>query len=425
MLLCVALVACADDDSGRRFANEPPPTADANATATISGGVQVTPTPMTSTASPVAVPQILAASGGVSAIVVQIGGELVAASPPWTNPRIFWSAAKDRLLAYAATPNADSVALVLAPEKTDARIDLILLGPDGKPIRRVEQLGRFVATPSNSKSPAGEYSLSWSPDGGQVLVGLATGGILAVPRTGDPQVLVGLERAPAPGQVSWSPRGNAIAFISPAAPKRAGGLYVAPTGAVPLDPVPVVPPSTGGRSTVSRFAWSPDGSTLYYTVASTTGDPSFGGDLFRVPAAGGAPTLVATASRAGPVSAITNFAISPGGAGVAYVITVPADNGQPTDSLWLQPIGTNEAVRLPLAPGERVTGRWWTTDGLIWSASPTGYTAELILYRAKDGETPGVVYRGPVASVTPVAAPKASPEVSPAASPVAGSPIAD
>jgi dipeptidyl aminopeptidase/acylaminoacyl peptidase len=425
MLLCVVLVACSDDDSGRRFANEPPPTADANSTATISGGVQVTPTPTTSTASPVAVPQLLAASGGVSAIVVQIGDELVAASPPWTNPRIVWSAAKERLLAYTATPNADSVALVLAPDESATRIDLVLLGADGKPIRRIDQLGRFVATPSNSDVPAGEYRLSWSPDGSQVLAGLATGGILAVPRTGEPQVLVGPARAPAPGQVSWSPRGNAIAFISPAAPKLAGGLYVAPTGAVPLDPVPVVPPSAGGRSTVSRFAWSPDGATLYYTVASTTGDPSFGGDLFRVPAAGGTPTLVATASRAGPVSAITNFAISPDGAGAAYVITVPADNGQPTDSLWLQPIGTNEAVRLPLAPRERVTGLWWTTDGLIWSASPAEDAAELILYRANDGEAPGVVYRGSVASGTPVAAAKSSPEASPAASPVAGSPAAD
>jgi dipeptidyl aminopeptidase/acylaminoacyl peptidase len=417
-LLCVILVACAEDDADRRFANEPLPTEDLAATSTASGGVQVTFTPTVSSASPVPVAQILAVPGGASTIVLRSGDDIISFSPPWTEPRTIWSSSGDQILAFAATPAGNLIAVLIAPADSSDRVDLILLDEDSTVIRTIENLGATITSPPAPESPAGVHSLSWSPDGTEVMVGLATGGILAVPLTGDPRVMVGPARAGAPGQVSWSPSGNAIAYISPAAPKLAGGLYVAPTGALPLDPVPIVPPSSGGRSTISRFAWSPNGATLYYTNASTTGDPTFGGDLFQIPAAGGTATLVATASRVGPVSAITNFALSPDGAGTAYVVTVPADDGTSIDSLWLQPIGTTETIGLPVGSGERVTSLTWTTDGLIWSTTSAGDAEEPILYRAKAGETPGIVYGGPAA--TPVASPVASPPASPeAASPVA------
>jgi hypothetical protein len=414
-------MACVDDDTGRRFANEPMPTADAGATATASGGVQVTPTSVLPVASPVSVDQLLAAPGGVSTIVVQVGDDLIAIGPPWTQPRTIWSGPEDSVLAYGAAPAGDLVALLLAAGQQSERVDLVLIAGDGTPVRQVEDLGRSVPESTLPGAAEGISSLGWAPDGSQVLVGLATGGILTVPRTGDPEVLVGPGRAAAPGQVAWSPRGDAIAYIAPASPGAAGGLYVAPTGAVPLDPVPALPPSAGGRSTVSRFAWSPDGEMLYYTLASTTGDPTFGGDLFQIPSAGGTPKLVAGASRVGPVSAITNFAISPDGAGVAYVVTVPGDDGRPNESLWLQPIAGGEAVRLPLGTGERAGGLWWTTDGLIWSALSATGDAELILYRAAPGEAPGLVY--PAAPATPVASPAATPVASPESSPIA-SPVA-
>jgi hypothetical protein len=419
-LLCVVLVACTEDDTDRRFANEPLPTEDPSVTATASSGVQVTFTPTVSSASPVPIAQILAAPGGDSAIVLQFGDDIITFSPPWTEPRTIWSSSGDQILAYHATPTGNLVAVLVAPDESSDRVDLILLHGDGTVIRSIEDLGSVISSPPDPQSPKGTYNLSWSPDGTQVMVGLATGGILTVPQSGDPRVMIGAARAGAPGQVSWSPSGNAIAYISPAAPKRTGGLYVAPTGALPLDPVPVVPPSSGGRSTISRFAWSPDGATLYYTNASTTGDPTFGGDLFRVPAAGGTATLLATASRVGPVSAITNFAVSPDDAGVAYVVTIPGDDGRPIDSLWLQPFGDTETIDLPVGPGERVTSLAWTTDGLIWSTAPGGDSDQLILYRAKAAETPGIVYGGPARPASPIVSPIASLPASPeAVSPVA------
>ena len=237
---------------------------------------------------------------------------------------------------------------------------------------------------------------------------------MSVPLDGEPQLLIEATRASAPGQVSWSPRGDAIAYVQPAPPNAAAGLYVAPTGAVPLDPVPVVSPSSDGRRTVSTFAWTPDGSALLYTMASTTGDPLLGGDLFQVPAAGGAPKLVAGASRVAQVAAVTRFALSPDGAGVAYVITAPDDNGKPSDSLWLQPLNGSETTRLSVGNGERVTGIWWTNDGLVWETSPsTGEDGTLTLYRARAGETPGIVYDGPATPATPQASSFASPAATP------------
>ncbi|MEA2594407.1 MAG: TolB protein [Thermomicrobiales bacterium] len=417
-LLCVVLAACADDGAGPRFANEPPSTEDAVLTATTPRETPPTATPNLPDASPVPLAQLLAAPGGVSKIVLQVGDDLIAISPPWSQPRPIWSGSNDRLVAFGASPTGDAVALLIAGGDGEDRIDLVLISPDGAQMRRVENLERITGGAATSRAPDGASSLSWSPDGTQVLASLATGGILTIPRSGDPQLLIGPSRAAAPGDVAWSPRGDAIAYIDPAVPDAAGGLYVAQTGAVPLDPVPVIPPAADRRRTVSRVAWTLDGEALLYTVASTAGDPTFGGDLFRISAAGGTPRLVAGASRVGPVSAITNFAPSPDGTGVAYVVTMPDESGNPTDSLWLQPIGSNETERLPLGAGERVTGLWWTVDGLLWSAAPTGNgDAELILYRAKAGESPGVVYRGPAAPATP--------EASQDASPVAASPAAD
>jgi dipeptidyl aminopeptidase/acylaminoacyl peptidase len=423
LFVCVALVSCSNEDTGPSFANQPTPEGGVEVTPTVVARVSATETPSVATGSPVPVSQLLAAPGGVSTIFMQVGDDLIAVGPPWSQPRLVWSGSHGRILAFDASPRSGVIALLVAPGKPKDRIDLVIIGPDGSEVREVKDLGSLTA--ANGRTPSGAYGLRWSPDGSQVLASLATGGILEIPRSGNPRVLVSPARATAPGQIGWSPRGNAIAFVDPVSPKSAGGLYVASLGAIPLDPVPVVAPSADGRRTVARAAWTPDGKALLYTIASTTGDPTFGGDLFEIPATGGTPMLVAGASRVGPVSAITNFAVSPDGQGVAYVVTVPDESGNSVDSLWLQSVDGGEAFRLPVGNGERVTNLWWTADGLIWSVASASDNAELILYRAASGEMPAVVYRGPAIAASPVAAPAATPIASPQASPASGSPVAE
>lgn len=422
VVLCLTLVACAEGDTGHRFANEPTPTGGADLTSTIRSVPLASETPSAPLGSPVPLARLLGSPGGLSTIVVQVGADLVAISPPWTQPRPIWSGARGRVLAFDLAPGAGLVAILVAPGKPADRVDLVVVDLNGEQVRDIANLQQL--TGGTTKDAKGSYSLRWSPDGSQVLAGFGTGGILGIPRDGNPRLLVSPARAAAPGQLSWSPHGDAVAFVNPVSPKSAGGLYVARAGAVPLDPVALIPPSADGRRTVSRASWSPDGVSLLFTLASTVGDPTFGGDLFEVPAAGGAPRLVATASRVGPVSAITDFVVSPDGRGVAYVVTVPDDKGNPVDSLLLQPIGGAETLRLSVGNGERVAAIWWTTDGLIWRVSPASGDAKLVLYRARSGEAPALVFSGPVPAATPIASPVATTAASPIPSPGAGSPVA-
>jgi dipeptidyl aminopeptidase/acylaminoacyl peptidase len=310
--------------------------------------------------------------------------------------------------------------------QSEGELTLEIVDTTGSVLREVSNVGKVVSAETPSVENIGR--LSWSPDGSQVVVAPPSGGLLAVPRTGDPVEMVDPSRLPDPGTVVWSPRGDAIAFVAPVSPGTAGALYVATTAALPLDPIVVVPASINGRRTIDRVSWRPDGGALYYTVASTTNDPTFGGDLFEVSSGGGAPTLIATASRVGPVSAITNFAISADGNGVAYVVTVPQDDGGFTDSLWVQPIGVSEFLALRVPNDERVNDLWWTSGGLIWRSNPVEETAsaDTTISQAAPGGEPGIVYNGPAAGSdesTPVpvddAAPhtEASPEALPQPSP--------
>jgi dipeptidyl aminopeptidase/acylaminoacyl peptidase len=400
----------------------------------------------------VSISDVLASVGGTQAIYYRSGEDVVAFLAPWTQPHIVWSGQNGRIVAFSANARGDLVALLVSGKAgaTEEGLSLVIVDASGSIIQRVANLGQI---PNKNDITDGSGRLTWSPDGRQVVVAPPSGGLIAVPQSGDPVTLISSSRLPDPGSVVWSPRGDALAFVAPATHGQAGALYVATTAALPLDPIAVVPASLNGRRTISSVAWRPDGEALYYTVASTTNDPTFGGDLFEIPAGGGAPKLVATASRVGPVSAITDFAISPDGRGVAYVVTVPRDDGGFTDSLWLQPTDGGEVVALPVPADERVTGLWWTADGFAWLTRPAGETDrdEITLSRVASGTKTEIIYQGPATGTseatpepgdegTPVAesspepldtpepdqppeTPIASPVASPIASPSAGTPV--
>lgn len=422
-LCCVLLIGCADSDTERRFANDPTLTEEAAATATDPPFDVAPVTPTSSNASPVAIDDILRKSGGTSTVYFQVGDRLNAISAPWNEPRWVWSAENERLLGFEPSPSTDEVAVLIASSDDLETVKLLLLTARGDVVKQVKELGKNDFGPDGtSQDTIGR--LTWSPDGSQLVVALPGTGLIAVPRDGEPVLLVESTRFDAAGLVTWSPTGHAIAFVSPTTPGQSGALYVATTGTLPLDPIAIVPVSGNNRRTIDRVAWRPDGEALFYTVASTTDDPTFGGDLFSVPATGGSPLLIAGASRVGPVSAITNFALSPDGAGVAFVVTVPRDDGGFTDSLWLQPVGSRDVLSLPIPASERVMSLWWTTDGLLWQSfatddpDPTSVTFSL----ARPTGEAGVVYVGPPAvtkDATPVG--ESSPEAE--SSSQAGTPV--
>ena len=114
---------------------------------------------------------------------------------------------------------------------------------------------------------------------------------------------------------------------------------------------------------------------------------------------------------------------------MSYVVTVPDDNGELTDTLWLQSIGGAQYQRLPVPDQGRVTGLWWTADGLLWQSGTLDQSdGAVTVSRLTEGFEPEIVYAGslfpvvtatpeasPVAIGSPVASPVASPEASPAA----------
>jgi hypothetical protein len=434
---CVLLVACADSDSERRFANDPTLTQEAVPTAT-DQPIDVAPeTPTSILASPVSITDVLASPGGSQVIYYQSGDRIVALAPPWSQPTTVWTAENARIVSFSATANGDLVAILVLSDKSQGQLSLEIVDRSGNVVQEVSNVGTIDTDDAEADDNIGR--LSWSPDGNQVVVAPPSGGLIAVPRTGDPVELVDPSRLTDPGTVVWSPKGDAIAFVAPVSPGTAGALYVATTAALPLDPIAVVPASINGRRTIDRVSWRPDGEALYYTVSSTTNDPTFGGDLFEVSSGGGAPTLIATASRVGPVSAITDFAISPDGNGVAYVVTVPRDDGGFTDSLWLHPIGESEFLALPVPRDERVNGLWWSSEGLIWESRPVDETAtgDITIVQAAPGGDPVIVYRGPatgsgaatpepIADGTPIAesSPEAQTQPLPSPSPALATSVA-
>jgi hypothetical protein len=245
--------------------------------------------------------------------------------------------------------------------------------------------------------------------------------VYEVPLSGSPRVLISPSRISAPSHVSWSPRGDAIAFINPGTFGTSGAVYVAQLGAVPLDPVIVVPASADKRRTIPLIAWSPDASSIFYSMASSTGDITLGGDLFRIPAAGGVPSLVAGSARGGPVAAIRTFRISPTGSAIAYVVAGTNGEGSLSESLWVEAVDGKDATRLEVPAGENVLAVRWTADGLFWATVPVGADqSSITLFHANPDATSSQIYKGPsIQSATPEASPAATPVASPIASPSA------
>jgi dipeptidyl aminopeptidase/acylaminoacyl peptidase len=262
--------------------------------------------------------------------------------------------------------------------------------------------------------------------GDHLLVSFAPGGLLSVPLSGAPTPLIDAAQAAAPADAVWSPTGDAIAFLDPAVDGARTGLYVAPTGATPLDPVPVVTSSQNRPRSVSGFAWLPDGSGLLFAEADIDNRVATGGDLFQISPSGENPRLVAGAGAAAPVARIARFAPSPAGGAVAYTVVAPGPDGPSFHSLWVQQLGTGARYRLPVPDREAVTDLWWTAEGLVWrtvaigdAAADSTYAAgPFALYRADSSAPPERLAEvDPVPAASPVASPAASPKSLPVASP--------
>ena len=428
-LLLGVLAACADDDSGRRFANEPPPTLETVAEASPTRMPRPTSTPATPLASPIPVEELLTNRGGSQPIALAVDQSVYLFASNQSQPERIWQG-DGELLDIALAPDGERVAILVQEE---SGLSLLVLATGGEELARFDGLDR-LASSSGSPVPsaAGAGGIAWSPASDAVMVALPTGGVALVSLgEAEPQLVIGPNRAPAPSEIVWSPDGRSIAYLDSDGSGSAAGIVVASVGAAPFDPVQILPADPSGRQTVRDLAWLPDNKTLLYSTGSTRGDLSAGGDLFAISTHGGSPRLVAASARVAPVSAIGHFAPSPDGQVVAYTVVAPSDDGQPTTTFWVQQIDGEAMLNIPVPAAADISGLWWTPAGLVIRADPRQSLSEdqepggFALLLAEPGGNVITLYDSAAPAGTPVASPAASPVASPSASPAAASPAAE
>jgi hypothetical protein len=416
LLILVVLSACADEDSDRRFANDPLPTEDFSAGPTAPPESNQ-PTSTEPPVSPVAAEKLLSSTGKASALFVHSGSTVYRAPIDGTAPMRAFDAGTGTIETVATSVDGAKFAVITVDSA--GQIVLSAHSADGSDLYTAD-LGDFSAG-SPAPDDRGTFSLAWSPDGGRLLVGLAAGGILDVDQSGAIRTLLSASAAPSPRAVAWSPSGSAIAFVDAGPEGDATGLYVGSTDVLPIDPVAIVRPIAGQSRQIVAIAWPVGDAGILYSERSPGGDLSVGGDLFAISPAGGAPELVASARAVAQVAAVDKFVASSDGVAVAYSVVTPGEDGNLVEDLLVKQIDGPTIVDLAVETAS-VESMAWTTVGLAWASSGTSSEAAsgMTLERAApDGavETISAPSIPGTPGPSPVAAPIASPVGSSVASP--------
>lgn len=368
LIALVTLSACGkSEEEARRFANEPPPTF-APSTATVSATSTVAPP----TVPPVSSPGVLLATRGApKRLFFAADNALWTVGADGADPhRLFAPDSKEgeiRGVAQAPGVAGSQVAVLLITTKDKREsASIVLFDAEGKELRRVKDVQSVLGKDAAKKARAD--ALTWAPQGNQILLTFASGGIVNVPVDGDPVLLVPPDAASDPAGAAWSPAGDAVAFLAATEDGNARRLIVAPVGQDGPDPASFTTVN-GASESVGQFSWLPDGSGLLYAVSGEDGG-TMDGDLFQVSPDGSNRQLVASAGRAAPIAQIASFAVSPDGQSLAYTVAIPDSDGEHMlfHSLWIRSLDGHDTVAVPVPTGEFVTRLWWTSDGLIWES---------------------------------------------------------
>ncbi len=362
----------------------------------------------------------MALGGGPDTLLTNRGREVILFPLDGGQPRRIWRA-RGTILALSLSPDGQQIAVLVEEQAGPA---IVVLDRTGKVVAQYEELDQAVAPKMASPEPgsAGPGSIAWSPDGKTLLAALPAGGIVQVATTSSkPVVLVGRGRAKASAAITWSPDGKAIAYLDPAGEGMAAGIAIAAYGKPPLDPVVVLPPDPSARQTIRDVTWSADGDWLFYLTGPVNRDLSLGGDVFALPARGGAPRLLAASGWVAPVAAIDRFALAPGGKAIAFTVVAPGDDGQPRTTLWVQQVDGTTLVDVPVPHGMRITGLWWTANGLIYRTEPLAAAADaeetpFTLVRVNPDRSTTILFDSEASAATPEASPVGTPATPPAPS---------
>jgi hypothetical protein len=441
LLGATLLVACggenvSDVPENRQFANDPAPTRVETATpaltATDASGIETTER------SPATPADLLRTRGAPSSLYTVSGGSLfvLTFSGDDADTRIIAMPEGTTVLGTAASPTGDRVGVLTRDEGGGFAVRFYdvegneIGGPFGiggsstpaaspaaSPIASPAPISAIDGAEGSEASP----SITWIPQGNGVLVVRQNAlyafdierGMEPIPTGTIDGTILRAAASPMGGQI--------IVHVAMGDGSHAAYLIQDDSGEThELHALRTVP----GRG-VGDVTWLPGGNGVLFVRGEIANGEIIGGELYSYQFRNEVPRLVATSGQGGPTATITNVAISPDGATVAYDVSVHDGNAWVLHSMWLRSLKQEGVgIEVPALTGSTVRDLHWCDAGLTWISesrlepgtsrlylmTPTGEVLEI---------TPATPSATPLASpgATPMASPAATPGASPAATP--------
>jgi Tol biopolymer transport system component len=260
--------------------------------------------------------------------------------------------------AYDPAISPDGRMIVYVAEGADGRADLFVADTRGE--------GRIRLTDDEAR----EEDPQVSPDGSRVVFTrrgreATAAEIWTVP-------LIGGQLAPlvrGAASPAWSPDGTRLAFIHRPQP----GVIVLATASADGSDVRTLVPFDGAYLNVRAPAWSPDGRE----IAFVRGRGGVTGELWTVPAGGGAPRRLSS-DEAAVFSDDPVF--TPDGAGVVH-----SSNRGGATNIWLIPRAGGAAIRVTTGPGPDETPSIARDGTLVFGSSR--WRNVLLTHTLSNGQT--------------------------------------
>lgn len=401
--LLLGLAACADQEPGPRFANNPAPTREATTAASAATPAllpMATPPPI---ATPSSIADLINTRGAVSHVFLASENGVWAIDSAGDAQRVFEAPPNSEISAIDSAPGAREVAVLIdvAGAPGDAR-ELVIVDLDGEIQGQWSGFEVGSATPVPTGMAAIDV-VDWSPQGDRVLVALQSGGLYAVSVADDAvlPVAIGAD-AGVVVRPAWSPTGEAIGYIAAAAADGPRQLNIVHLN----DERTTTAVDPGAGMAVVDFAWMPDGVSLMFTAGGGPGGTVTGIDLWSINADGTDQQLVTSAGTVAPVAQIRTVRPSPDGRSVAYAALVPGEGEPRVDSVWIRDVTTRVGFRIVLPSVTSVEEIWWTDEGLVVAVttpgSGSGGRPMLALLKLNPAGSMEAIWVAPLGAATPI-----------------------
>ncbi|CAN5565845.1 hypothetical protein BH09CHL1_BH09CHL1_26720 [soil metagenome] len=361
------LAACGggDDDTSvedRRFATDP---REPTSTATLS---VPSPTPIATATGEPSTDVIVVASptpaivSTVTTVYAVADDAVIAVDTASKATRVLVrSTAEHEILRISPSADGEQVAILFSfASGTETRYDLEVRSKTGQELAAWSDIESGLD--QISEPGKGRIVLDWSNSASTIAVAFPNGGAVLVAIGDQPKVLLKRSQAPAPVAMQWSPKGDAIAFVSKNANGDGSYLSIASVRALPVDPVKIS--GAGGDRPILSLVWMQDGSAVLAIQGSTSGSAQVGGDVIRIDRRTLKPTLVTGASLFGPAAQIVAVSPSPDGQAFAYVSVEPTNGGGWMATVWVMNENDPVQQRVVLDENPPVADIGWTASGL-------------------------------------------------------------